>query len=255
MSFDNLLWATKITNKTNSYFRLASEWDEKRKHLSVYILTLPNLVEEYKNSDSHPYEADPRITIVNSIPRIRLASTCEAAANCLYSMAELSAQFGNKASKGIYPSSFNQFRKKLENGDYGNELVSQIGELQWYKKVREIRTEWVHHSTIFIGEKDGEPIMVIRAYRRTSDKEEFTSEIQVTIPELIDWMKKAISTIDSFSDYLLTNYVIPSFPLDNEIILPKYDKNGFPIMLPDNRFDTEKITIREYLQRGGITIG
>lgn len=253
MSFDHLLWATKITNKTNSYFQLASEWDEKRKHLNVYILTLPKLVEEYENSDSHSYEADPRITIVKSIPRIRLASACEAATNCLYSMAELSAQFGNKASKGIYPTSFNQFRKKLENGDYGSDLVSQIGELQWYKKVREIRTEWVHHSTIFIGKRDDKPIMVLRAHRRPSDREEFTSEIQATIPELIDWMQRAISTIDSFGDYLLLNYIIPSFPLDKEIVLPKYDENGFPIMLPDNRFEIENITIREYLLRGGIT--
>jgi hypothetical protein len=254
MSFDHLFWATKIANKTNPYFRLVSDWGEKRKHLSVYILTLPDSVQEYKNSESRPYDADPRITIVNSIPRIRLASMCEAAANCLYSLAELSAQFGSKTSKGIFPASFNHFRKKLEKGEYGNDLLAQIGDLQWYRKVREIRTEWVHHSTIFIGKRDNEPIMVIRAYRRTSDREEFSADIQVTIPELIDWMEKAIHTIDSFGGFLLKNHIIPSLPLDDEILLPKYDQNGFPIILPDNRFDTEKITVREYLQRGGIAI-
>jgi len=253
MAFQHLSWATRIFNKSYPYFLWVSEWEEKRRHLNVYILDLPNLVQDFKKRDSHPYEADSRITIVDQIPRIRLASMCEAAANSLYSMAELSAKFGNRASKSYFPEKFNQIRKKVEKGDYGNDLSLQIGDLQWYKKIHEIRTEWVHHSTIFIGERDGEPIMVIRAYRRPSDKEEFSSEIQVTIPELIDWIKQAIRTIDAFGDYLLLNYVIPSFPLDNEIHLPKYDQNGFPIMLPDNKFDTETITVREYLRRGGIT--
>lgn len=252
MTFEQLSWATRIFHKQYPYFLWVQEWAEKREHLAVYILDLPHLVQEYKDSGCYPYEVDPRITVVDQIPRIRLASACEAAANCLYSLAELSAKFGNKASKSYFPASFNDFRKKIENGDYGTDLIHQLGDLQWYKKVREIRTEWVHHSTIYIGERDGEPIMVIRAYRRPSDKQEFPSQIQTTVPELIDWMKGAVRTVDAFGDYLLANYIVPSFPLDDTFHVPRYDQNGFPIFLPDKRLDMEQITVREYLSRCGI---
>lgn len=254
MSFSHLSWATRIFHRSYPDFLLVSEWAEKRKHLDVYILDLPKLVQKFKVRDSHPYEVNPQIVMVDEFPRIRLASTCEAAANSLYSMAELSAQFGNRLTHGVFPSSFNGLRKKLERGDYGNELLLQMGDLQWYRKIHEIRTEWVHHSAIFIGQRDGEPIMVIRAHRRASDKEEFSSEIQVTVPELIDWINGAIRTIDALGDYLLVNYILPLFPLNDEIRVLKYDPNGLPLMLSETKFDMEQITIREYLRRGGIEL-
>jgi len=44
-------------------------------------------------------------------------------------------------------------------------VLAALGELQWYERVREIRTEWAHFSSIFLGEgSDGEPVIVLRAY-------------------------------------------------------------------------------------------
>jgi hypothetical protein len=147
----------------------------------------------------------------------------------------------------------NAFRKKMEKGEYNTDLVAAVGDLQWYRKVREIRTECVHHSTIFIGEEKGEePIMVVHALRRSSDKEEFPSEIQVAIPELLKWIKRALIAIDSYGDYLLKTYIIPSFPPNDQVFMPKCDRSGMLILLPDGRCAGSKITVREYLERSGI---
>lgn len=254
MSFQQLSCATRIFHKRYPYFLLVQEWEEKRNHLAVYVSDLPNLVHDYKSILNQSYEANPRITKVDRIPEVRLASTCEAAANCLYSMAELSAQFGNKVSNGHFRASFNALRKDLESGRYSDDLVDRLGDLQWYRKVREIRTEWVHHSTIFIGEWENEPVMVVRSYRRPSDQQEFSSKIQVTVPELISWIQNAVRTIDAYGDYLLEKHIVPSFPLNDQLLIPKYDRGGLPIFLSDNRFDVEQITVREYLTRCGLSI-
>jgi len=246
-------YVTQIYHNRYPLFELVSEWEDKRQQLIVYITDIPSLSVQYKASDKHPYEKDPRIMIVDQVPRIRLSSACEAAANCLYSIAELSAQFGSKLTKGSFPASFNSLRKKIEKGDL-QELAVRIGDLQWYRKIREIRTEWVHHSAIFIGEKENEPIMVIRSHRRISDQEEFKSEIQVSLPELINWIKAALSTVDAFGDFLLETYIVPSFRLDDELSFPEFDEGGFPIFLEDKRLKLEKITIREYLKRVGIEV-
>jgi hypothetical protein len=107
MSFEQLSWATRLFHNKYPHFRFVSDWEGKRQHLTVYIHDLPCLVQDYKNRPRHHYKGDIRITIIDQVSMVRLASACEAATNCLYSMAELSAQFGNKVSNGDFPSSFN----------------------------------------------------------------------------------------------------------------------------------------------------
>jgi hypothetical protein len=51
--------------------------------------------------------------------------------------------------------------------------------LTWYDVAREIRTEWTHHSPSFIGEKQGEPIVVVRAKRQKKDQEAMRGQGQI----------------------------------------------------------------------------
>ena len=235
MSFDQLLHVSKIGHATFPHNLLVSEWDEKRQHLAVWVQELPRLVTEYKNTRKMPYESNPMITLVDPFPRIRLSSACEAAANCLYSMAEISAQFGNKASNGLLPSSFNALRKKAERGEFTHDgLANWVNDFGWYKKVREIRTEWAHFSTVFIGEEgNGEPIIVVRCHRRNSDREEFRQQIEIRINDLVGWINKAISTVDNFGNYLLVRHILPKLDLDAKVILPRLDQEGWPIIKPE----------------------
>jgi hypothetical protein len=252
MSFEQLKHVSRICNGEGNHFLFVEEWDTKRQYLAVYNYDIPKLVEEYKSSKEEPYELNPKITLVDQAPRLRLASSCEAASNCLYSMAEIAAQFGNKVSKGDLPASFNKLRKKYEDGAFRKlGLVNWVQDFQWYKKVRELRTEWAHFSTVFIGK---EPILVVRSHRRNSDREEFKGKVEINISDLVDWINKAIITIDNFGNFLLVKYILPSLALERKFISPVYDKNGFPIIKADHRFEVETITVEEHLRRGGIII-
>src|SRR5437879_5823551 len=118
MSFEQLTHVSKLGHADFPHHLFVFEWKEKRTHLVVYIKDLPQLVDQYKKAEKNPYEGNPVITLVNSIPKIRLSSACEAAVNCLYGMSEIAAQFANKASQGMLPASFNKLRKKAERGDF-----------------------------------------------------------------------------------------------------------------------------------------
>ena len=256
MSFDQLLHVSKIGHATFPHNLMVFEWHEKRQHLAVWVQELPRLVTEYKSTQKAPYDLNPMITLVDPFPRIRLSSACEAAANCLYGMAEISAQFGNKASNGLLPASFNALRKKAERGEFAQDsLADWVSDFSWYRKVREIRTEWAHFSTVFIGENsDGEPIIVVRCHRRHSDREEFNQQIQVRISDLIEWINKAIATIDNFGNYLLVRHIIPKLDLSAKFISPKRDQKGWPVIKPDHKFEVEEITVKDYLAQCGIQV-
>jgi len=256
MSFDQLVHVTKLGHADFPHNLLVFEWQEKRQHLAVYIQDLPRLVEECKKAERRPYEQNPLITMVDPVPRIRLSSACEAAVNCLYAMSEIAAQFGNRASRGLFPNSFNALRKKVERGDLANTGISEyLSDFGWYKKVREIRTEWAHFSTVFVGEeKDGEPILVVRCHRFPSDREEFRKEIQVRIPELVDWINRAIGVIDNFGNYLLVQHIIPKLDLNAKFISAKRDNRGWPVIKPDHRFEVEELTVADYLAQCGIRV-
>ena len=253
MSFEQLVHVSEIGHDKFPFHLLVNEWREKRQHLAVWLNEIPRLIADYKASRKTPYDQNPRITLVDPVPGIRLSSACEAAANCLYAMAEISAQFGNKASKGALPSSFNALRKKAEKGEYSNDfLAGWTQDLSWYKKIREIRTEWAHFSTIFIGQANDEPIICVRCFRNHSDRTEFPKHFQIPIPEFLDWLNRAIATIDNFGNYVLANYVVPAFDLNEKLISPKRDRNGWPIINAAGGFEIEEITVEQHLAKVGI---
>jgi hypothetical protein len=251
--FRNLAHATKLVSSATRYFEQVTEWQAKRETLLLQLADLPTLLAAHRTRSKRTYPENPRILIVDQIPTLRLANAIEATANGLYSVAEIAASFGNKASRGVVPSSFNALRKKCEK-DPGDGLSAALGDFQWYRKIREMRTEWTHHSSIFIAENDaGLPLACVRSFRRPSDKVEFTaSNFACTVEEFGDWVRSALSTLDSFAGYLLHSYVLKQFELDTTFNSVALDPNGMPIIGEGNRFRVETITIREYLRRGGI---
>lgn len=253
MTFKRLEAATKIIDKDTKYFEIVMEWSRKRESLHLQLADLPTLTSDYKNRSTSPYLLNPSITLTDQIPVIRLKNACEAVTNSLYGMAEIAAQFANRVSNGELPSSFNKIRKSSRVNCIDAKLIQALGDLQWYERVREARTEWAHYSTAFIGNDEaGEPVVVIQPYRRHSDKQHFCDRINFPVIKLIEWTRKAIDTIDNFGGYLLEYYVLSKFDPDAELTVPKCDENGVPIFLDDKRFDVEKTTVREYFSRWGI---
>jgi hypothetical protein len=255
-AFRKLAYATKLVSAETRYFEQVSEWAAKRRTLALQLADITTLVKEHRERASHPYEFDPKIKIFDQVPTIRLSNACEATANCLYSVAEIAANFGNKATNGLVPSSFNALRKKCEKNP-SLDICSALGDLQWFRKIRELRTEWTHYSSIFIASGDQDEVLLcVRSFRRASDKVEFTTpNFSCTIDEFVGWVRAALSTLDQFAGYLLDHYILTNLPLDQTFNAAVYDKNGFPMIKDDLRFEVETITIAEYLRRGGIKVG
>jgi hypothetical protein len=255
LEFKQLAYATRLVSGETRYFEQVSEWGEKRSTLLVQLEDIPYLLEAHRTRKQEPYARDPRIQLVDYTPTTRLANACEATANCLYAMAEIAANFANKASAGEIPASFNRLRKKCEINS-ASDIATALGDLQWYGKIRELRTEWAHYSSIFIAEDESDStIICVRAYRRQTDRVQFqAANSSCTVHEFVGWVRKAIATLDSFAHFLLKKYVIPTFQLDKTIICPVYDENGFPLMKDGNLISVETISIRECLRRGGIVV-
>jgi hypothetical protein len=217
------------------------------------INAFPVLSSQFRERRSQPYAGNPSISIEDQVPRLNIELACEAAVNGLYAMGEIAAQFGNKASGGIYPATFNNLRKKIERDATFVDLGSAIGDLQWYRKVREIRTEWTHYSSIFIGaDAKNEPLIVVESKRRDNDKQEFKDRVHLGTGDLSIWLSNATRTIDLYGDFLFHRHMLHSFQMDSVFATPVRDSKGVPIMKSDGRLEVEKITVREYLKRFGL---
>ena len=63
MSFDQLRHVSRLVGDKCKENSIVFEWEEKRKHLLVWVKELPRLVEEYKKATKTPYELNPMITL------------------------------------------------------------------------------------------------------------------------------------------------------------------------------------------------
>lgn len=255
LDFKKLMYTTRVISTETRYHEQTRQWEAKRDTLVVQLADIPTLLMAHQTRRKDPYPSNPRITLVDPTPTSRLANACEATANCLYSIAEIASNFANKASKGSLPSSFNKLGKMCE-ADPALKVAVALGDLQWYRKVRELRTEWAHYSSIFIADDtSGTTKLCVSAYRRPSDRIEFqVPNFSCAVDEFVGWVGSALATLDSFAGYLLNTFVVPTLPLDRTFITPVYDKNGFPIVREDHTFAVETISLREYLKRGGIAV-
>ncbi len=256
LNFGHFVFATRyIPEGTDpKRFRICGEWERKRTLILVQLRDLPKLAEVFTSRSQVPYDENPSITLEDMTPAIRLGAVCESAANGLYSLAEIAASFANYVTKGNLPRSFNKIRKKIDGGAVPTELAAAIGDLQWYKKVREIRTECTHYSTLFIVEGPDGPSLVVSSHRRISDREEFKERAVCTVDQLIAWIENAITALDGFAVYLLQHHVAPMWELEHEVIVPRYDENGFPLFNPDRTAQVRSLSLRELLAEGGLIV-
>jgi len=256
-AFNQLVHATSIQEASTLYFLLVIDWAEKRKGLLLQLADIVQLDSEHKSRRETPYGSDERLSVVDATPTLRLANAVEATANGLYSMAEIAASFANRVSGGRFPASFNALRKKMEQ-DESSESAKAVGSLQWYKKIREMRTEWTHHSSTFIAKADnGDTLICLRSNRRRTDRVEFPEKsFLCTIEEFSGWVRSAIGTLDTFAGYLLNAYVISKFNPEATFLSVVKDARGMPKLRTDGigLFETETITVRQYFARAGIKI-
>jgi hypothetical protein len=252
MSFSQLKVATAFVNDKTKYFERIDDWEMKRDALLVQIADFPTLIDSYKSRCQAPYPENPKITLTDEAPRIRLQNACEATSNTLYGMSEIAASVANKVSNGKLGSKFTSIRKLVNDGQADPKLAEALKELHWYEKVRELRTEWAHHSTAYISQPEDEIFLVVRCFRRKSDKVHIKDDFHFPVREFPEWASNAIKTIDAFAGYLLSEYVLPLFPREYPCYFGKRDANGCFLFTPDGRIEVEHSTYGEYFARFGI---
>jgi hypothetical protein len=233
MSFDQLHWATRPVNTETTYFTLVDDWQFKRTRLLQGLQDLPNLVTAYKERSCHAEPTNPGLTLVDALPDLRLAMACESIAHSLYATTEVAAHFANRVSGGVLPRRFHRICENVQKGKADEDLTNRLGDIGWYRKVREMRTEWTHYSSAFIGERDDRtPIIVIRAWRGRNDRVEFAKTEICAVEEFIAWVLLALQSLDGFGDHLLHKYVLPELRRDHdqEITIPRFDVNGRPLV-------------------------
>ncbi|MCA9183371.1 MAG: hypothetical protein KDA51_18045, partial [Planctomycetales bacterium] len=185
-----------------------------------------------------------------------LAAACEGLANAVYAACDIAAMFAHRASKRLFAGSFNGIRGQIAKGIVNaDEWFGGAANLKWYARVRELRTEWTHHSTVFIGGPDtcGEPQIVVKPLRRQSDRVVLPERALLRVQDLLDWSAQAIRVVDRFGLAVYLRYVLPQLNLDDAIWDLVRDEQGFPL-LEDNRVQTSQTTIRDYLWRAGFEV-
>ena len=251
LSFRHLVGASSVVSGETLYYHLVQGWSDKREALQVGLADVPALVEAYEGRRQAPSPSQSEITVYDKVPEIRLGTALVSLSNGVYSMAEVAAHFASRAS-GTLPRSFNKIRRKISEGRLDDALAEALGDLQWFSKVREIRTEWAHHSHIFVAPGEaGDPVIVVRSFRRRSDRLEFTQNVVSTTSEFIGWIERALDTLDRFAVYLLETYVVPVVREAPKFRSPVSDAHGV-LIVKDGLFETEMIDGREHLARLGI---
>lgn len=255
MSINRLFNAAKVVNKeTFQACSFVYEWQFKRDMLVTQLDGLPFMVDIYKNRKKKQHPRNKNVTQVDRIPEIWMASICESIVNTVYSMSEVAARFGNKASNGILPSSFNKLRKKCSSGNLDVQLIGILQDLDSYERIREVRTELAHFSSVFMVEDENLlPELVIRGFRNKEDKIHFTDKTKITMADLKLWAMNTNKMLEDFGEYVLEKYLIEKFDLNSIITIPKYDEDGYPVFIPgENRFEIEETTVGELLSRTGV---
>ena len=232
---------------------LALDWQAKRELLDLQLFELPLLARAVHENPMQPHPRNPNVRLFNRAPRMRLGAIAEATANTVYSIGEVAAKLGHMLSRGQLSRSFNRLQKKAEQDPlHAAWFVSE--EVRGYRKIREMRTEWTHHSSTFVADQDnGEPLIVVRGTRDRSDLVEFADHINITVPELSDWCRQSIAMYDRFAGFLLASYALAMYDQDHQLVVPELDGDGWPIV-NDGRFKVRQVTVREYFQEAGIPI-
>jgi hypothetical protein len=257
MSLTLLKNATTLRSSSTPYFERVGYWIDKQQMLLVALEDLAGLSAAYfeARNNAPKYELDPRISLPDSRPKLRLALVVEAACSCVYAMTEVAANFANQLTRvgchdGQLPGSFNQIKKQLGKGAFP-QLAAQLGDLTWYEHLHAMRTEWAHFSTIFIGEDKDSVVVCGAALRRPCDREVLKSKFQVPLDEIRALGVASLHAMERFAGYLLP-LVLRKFDLSAEIMVPELDKNGGLQFTPELLVKIKTTTVRDRLIELGL---
>jgi len=201
--------------------------------------------------EEHP-ESDVRV--YDAVPALRLAMMLELTAHLIYSLTEIAANVANKitATNGnALPSSFNGIRKAVDDGTVPDALVAAFGDLSWYKKVREMRTEWAHYSAPFVSVGGDQAAFRVYAQRRPNERTHLQEPAIFTFDEYIEGIGSAVHATEGLAHFLIVEHVLPY--LDCSATRPYLTKTSddFPV-IRNGKAAIEEKTIGDLLKLCGV---
>lgn len=237
-------------------------WTDKRDQVSLHLQDLPVLERLYRERRVTLLKDKPNARFEDPIPALRLANACEASASALYSLAEVAARFAATATRRTaqpLPGNFNTLlKRRVECAEADNELRTALGDVTWYRRVRELRTEWTHHSSVFIGGgEQGEPVFVVKGFRDAEDRKVLGERTVCTVAELCTWIREAVRTTDRFAGYLVTKFIAPKLRGIRDVTFMDLDRGpkGELILGPTGVPLAKRTSVADLLRSVGIDPG
>ena len=231
---------------------LAQDWRSKDEFLGVQLTELDECAKVFASTPRLRDPENPRLLRFDRQPGVRLASIAEATANSVYSIHEIAAKLANRVSRGALSSKFNVLQKRAEKNPASRRWFS-VSEIRCYRRVRELRVEWTHHSAVFVVPSDQGAALVVKDTRGSGDRLEFAEHSVCTVTDLIEWSKGARALLDRFAGYLLDEYVLGLYDPERVIVAPTYDRQG-NMVITSTGLVTRRIAVRQFFAEGGVRI-
>lgn len=231
-------------------------WAEKTNYLKIALGDLPSQLAAAREvhaglGESHP-ESDVRM--YNAVPALRLGMALEFTSHVVYSLTEIAANVANKASAGsasALPASFNALQKLIDKGTAPSGLADALGDLSWYRKVREMRTEWAHYSAPFVAVGGASDQFRVYTERPRSEQKHLQEPALFTFDEYIQAVRGAAHTTEGLAHHVLVQHVLPTLDLTATRDYLTRSSDGIPI-IRDGRMALEKRTVRDLLAICGV---
>lgn len=191
-------------------------WAEKTKYLQIALSDLPAQLQAAESASAGPGEAhlETDVRFYDAVPLLRLGMALEFTSHIVYSLTEIAANVANKASKGQahrLPSSFNALRKAVETGHAPDGVAEALGDLSWYKWVREMRTEWTHYSAPFVTPTS------FRVYTERSPEERNLPEPAIfSFEQYVQAVRGAVQATEGLAHYVIVKNVLPQLDRSTE---------------------------------------
>ena len=221
-------------------------WDliEKRSMLAVAAADLDQVVAEYMQRAVR--RIDPNGYITDPLPEIRLKISVEAIPHIIYGMCELAAHL-LWIAEGRFPRSFHKIAKACarSSGDPYDAFKAHVGDLTWYFRAREIRTEWTHFSTSFVGGGlDQPPRIVGKAFRGNDAKTIVQGRFEMETGDLREVAMAAIGAVDRIADFVTRARIVPKLDATEATKALRGVRDG--------RFVIEETTMGQVLRELGL---
>jgi len=205
----SLTRAHPISRLGPKLFERVNHLAAKRRMLLVGVSDLDGLVRAYV-AGWRMYES-PRHYTIDALAEARLQVAVEAIPHMIYCVCEVAADLLWSVDHS-FGRGFHDIAKKcrLAGREPYRSFAPFVGNLDWYIRAREIRTEWTHHSTSFVAGAPGSPLTIVVADQRGANAKTLVKgRAQLSVEDVKQVGSEAAVAIDRIAEFILRTRLLP----------------------------------------------